>query len=44
MQRDLAEVLDSQRQMLERRGRPAPDGDEAMAGVIDHALHRRRRP
>jgi hypothetical protein len=38
MQRDLAEVLASQRQMLERRGRPAPNEDEAMAATFRRHL------
>jgi hypothetical protein len=38
MQRDLAEVLASQRHMLERRGRPAPNDDEAMAATFRRHL------
>lgn len=38
MQRDLAEVLASQRQMLERRGRAAPNDDEAMAATFRRHL------
>lgn len=38
MQRDLAEVLASQRHMLERRGRPAPTDDEAMAATFRRHL------
>ena len=38
MRRDLAEVLASQRQMLERRGRPAPNEDEAMAATFRRHL------
>lgn len=38
MQRDLAEVLASQHHMLERRGRPAPNEDEAMAAAFQRHL------
>ncbi len=38
MQRDLEEVLASQRQMLERRGRPVPNEDEAMAAAFRRHL------
>ena len=38
MQRELAEVLASQRHMLERRGRPAPPDDEAMAATFRRHL------
>ncbi len=38
MQRDLEEVLASQRQMLQRRGRSAPNDDEAMAATFRRHL------
>jgi hypothetical protein len=38
MQRDLAEVLASQRQMLERRGQPVPNGDQGMAATFRRHL------
>jgi hypothetical protein len=38
MRRDIQEILASQRQMLERRGRPAPDDDEAMAAAFGRHL------